>query len=100
MLKVPKGSTVNAIGSAREDDLDLIDYLLLNPDWPITPCVVISLYGCPYVLVCRDHPKGNKLDYIHPRLSPNGMLKCTCHCCTENHITDESKGVFDNISNA
>jgi hypothetical protein len=28
------------------------------------------------------------------------MLKCTCHCCTENHITDESKGVFDNISNA
>jgi hypothetical protein len=31
-MKVPKGSTVNAMGSAREDYLDLIDYLLLNPD--------------------------------------------------------------------
>jgi hypothetical protein len=56
MLKVPKGSTVNAIKSVREDYVDLIDYLLLNPDWPITPCVVISFDGCPYVLVCRDHP--------------------------------------------
>jgi hypothetical protein len=46
----------------------------LNPDWPITPCVVISSDGCPYVLVCWDHPKGSKLDYIHPPLSPNGML--------------------------
>jgi hypothetical protein len=74
MLKVPKGLTVDAMGSARADYLDLIDYLLLNPDWPITPCVVISLDGCPYVLVCQDHPKGSKLDYIHPLLSPNGML--------------------------
>ncbi len=49
-------------------------YLLLNPDWPITPCVVISSDGCPYMLVCQDHPKGSKLDYIHPPLSPNGML--------------------------
>jgi hypothetical protein len=74
MLKVPKGSTVNAIKSAREDYVDLIDYLLLNPDWPITSCVVISFDGCPYVLVCQDHPKGSKSDCIHPPLSPNGML--------------------------
>jgi hypothetical protein len=52
MLKVPKGSTVDALRSVREDYIDLIDYLLLNPDWPITPCVVISSGGCPYVLVC------------------------------------------------
>jgi hypothetical protein len=26
------------------------------------------------MLVCQDHPKGSKLDYIHPPLSPNGML--------------------------
>jgi hypothetical protein len=52
MLKVLKGLTVNDIGSSREDYVDLIDYLLLNPDWPITPCVVISLDGCSYVLVC------------------------------------------------
>jgi hypothetical protein len=45
MLKVPKGSAVDAMGSAREDYLDLIDYLLLNPNWPITPCVVISSDG-------------------------------------------------------
>jgi hypothetical protein len=74
MLKVPKDLIVNAIGSAGENYLDSIDYLLLNPNWPITPCVVISLDGCPYVLVCWDHPKGSKLDYIHPPLSSNGML--------------------------
>jgi hypothetical protein len=75
MLKVPKGLTVNAFGSVREDYDDLIDYLLLlNPDWSITPCVVISLDGCSYMLVCQDHPKGSKLDYIHPLQSPNGML--------------------------
>jgi hypothetical protein len=47
MLKVMKGSTVDAIRSAREDYLDLIDYLLLNPDWLITPCVVISWMDIP-----------------------------------------------------
>jgi hypothetical protein len=66
--------TVNAIRSVREDYVDLIDYLLLNPDWPISPCVVISLDGCPYVLVCQEHPKGSKLDFIHPPQSPHRML--------------------------
>jgi hypothetical protein len=74
MLKVLKGSTVDALESVKEDYIDSIDYLLLNPDWPITPCVVISSDRCPYVLVCQDHPKGSKLDYIHPLWSPNGML--------------------------
>jgi hypothetical protein len=55
-------ATVNTIGSVRHDYVDSIDYLLLNPDWPITPCVAISSDGCPYVLVCRDHPKGSELD--------------------------------------
>jgi hypothetical protein len=73
MLKIPKCSTVDAIGSVQEDYVDLIDYLLLNPNWLITCCVTISSDGL-YVLVCRDHPKGSKLDYIHPLLSPNGML--------------------------
>jgi hypothetical protein len=71
---VPKGLTVDSIGSVREDYVDSIDYLLLNSDWLITLCVGISSDGCPYVLVCRDHPKGRKLDYIHPLQSPNGML--------------------------
>jgi hypothetical protein len=74
MLKVPRGSTIDAIGSVREDYVNWINYLLLNPDWPITPCVDIHLDGCPYMLVYRDHPKGSKLDYIHPPQSPNGML--------------------------
>jgi hypothetical protein len=74
MLKVPKGLTVDAIGTVREDYVDWIDYLLLNPDWPITHCVVIISDGYPYVLVCQDHPKGSKLDYIHPPWSPHGML--------------------------
>jgi hypothetical protein len=51
MLKVPKGLSVNAFGSARENYLDSIDYLFLYPYWLITPCVVISLDGFPYVLV-------------------------------------------------
>jgi hypothetical protein len=58
LLKVLKGLTVDDIGSVREDYVDLIDYLLLNLDWPITRCVAISLDGCSYVLVCQDHPKG------------------------------------------
>lgn len=75
-LKVPTGTTDIYVGSAREDFVDSIDFLLMNPKWPITPCVVFDTDTCPYVLVCRDHAKGSKYDYIHPPRSPNGVLPC------------------------
>jgi hypothetical protein len=59
------------------------------------------------VLVCRDHPKGSKLDYIHPLLSPNGMLPGKWSDQNAHAIVvlrtispNESKVIFNNISNA
>jgi predicted GIY-YIG superfamily endonuclease len=62
------------IKSSREDYFDSIDYLMMNPRWKISPSVAFSVEGYPHVLVCRDHKKGSRLNYVHPPRSPNGIL--------------------------
>ena len=76
LLKVPRWSSETYVRGVREDFIDSLDYLLMNPCWAITPCVVIGADGCPYILVCREHARGSKWDYIHPPRNPNGFLPC------------------------